>query len=863
MSDATPFGASTPLSENELIGLQLTFLEDIEDRASLAIILAGAVRHHHLSPFATLYRQDEPVTSIYILASGIINQYREDIVEGKRVRRIVRTVKAGKLLGHLEFLYGSAYATNARSEEYCHLISINIHAFSRLLYRFPQIRNRLLSKEVADRLSTFPFMRTLPLPSHLHPIVWGFLADDTKIDVKKPGEVVYRVGSVENDIFLIHQGQIKIEQNGDPEETHLLGNGAMFGSARMAAGFIGLGSIDREMVHDATSQTNTLLYRIPYHNFKSLTGLEPEDEIRQGIERREREISRLVIFSTIDDKTRRTIVGFVSHAYIPNTHLIIHQGEIADSLWVLVSGRAAIRALDKDGNQMSNAMATGPTYFAEQALLGQIPQQSTVEAQPGSEWLRFHWRDLEAASRQLKVDLRNRLFIQPSSQLQERSQNSRPSRGESDGGQPQGTSDQIQYDWLQPGERVLLRTRRHWISFLRKNLPAIIIFLFAMLGFLIAGFLPGTQYYLRALIIFLLVIDGVALAWGTIDYLNDWLAITDTRVVHQEKVLFVNEWRKEAPLEQIQNVDFSTTWLGKILDYGTLTIATAARVGTITFDFSTNFRQLREKIIEQRRVRISSTTAASKLHIQQMLEKRLGIAINIPSRVYHGGPQTTEVRTLRRRLSHGVETHLHRERGNRIIWRKHWLVLLPRLWLPLLIFLLMALFAALPPLTEMLGMPGETVPFLNALTIVGVLLTLIALGNVIWVIADWRNDTYEVSSDEIVHVDRMPLGLSEDRKSANLGRIQNVEMSIPSTLHWLFNYGNVICQTAAETGDFIFYGVPDPRAVAREILARMGEHKRKAEQKTAEERSQDLPDWFELYNRIEPEILEERAQRNG
>lgn len=863
MSAADSFDAGAPLSESELLGLQLTFLEGIEDRAALAIILAGAVRHHHLPPFTMLYRQDEPVTYIYILASGIINQYREDIIEGKRVRRIVRTATAGKLLGHLEFLYGSAYATNARSEEYCHLISITIHAFSRLLYRFPQIRNRLLAKDVADRLSTFPFMRTLPLPSHLHPVVCGFLADDAKSDIKKPGEVVYRAGSVENDIFLIHRGQVKLEQIGDPEETHLLGNGAMFGSARTAAGFVGLGSVDREMVHDATSQTNTLLYRIPYHNFKSLTGLEPEDEIRQGIERREREISRLAIFSPLDDKTQRTIVGFVSHIYLPNTHLIIHQGEIADSLWVLVSGRAAIRALDRDGNQMSNAVAVGPTYFAEQALLGQVPQQSTVEAQPGSEWLRFHWRDLEAASRQLKIDLRNRLFIQRSAQIQERSQSGQSSRDEGDGELLQGSPDQKQYDWLQPGERILLRTRRHWIAFLRKNLPTIIIFLFAVLGYLIADFLPGAQTYLRILIIFLLVIDGIALAWGTIDYLNDWLAITDTRVVHQEKVLLITEWRKEAPLEQIQNVDFSTTWLGKILDYGTLTIATAARIGTITFDFSTNFRQLRDKIIEQRRVRISSTTAASKLHIQQMLEKRLGIAISIPSRVYHGGPQTTEVRTLRRRLSSSVETHLRRERGDRIIWRKHWLVLLPRLWLPLLIFLLMAVFAVLPPLTEMLGVPRESIPFLNALTIVGVALTLIALGNVIWVIADWRNDTYEVSSNEIVHVDRMPLGLSEDRKSASLGRIQNVEMSIPSTLHWLFNYGNVTCQTAAETGDFVFSGVPDPRAVAREILARMDEHKRRAEQKTAEERSQDLPDWFELYNRIEPEILEERAQRNS
>jgi uncharacterized membrane protein YdbT with pleckstrin-like domain len=354
----------------------------------------------------------------------------------------------------------------------------------------------------------------------------------------------------------------------------------------------------------------------------------------------------------------------------------------------------------------------------------------------------------------------------------------------------------------------------------------------------------------------------VTIIWGTIDYFNDWLAITDQRVVHQEKVLFVNEWRKQAPLEQIQNVDFSTTWLGKFLDYGTLTIATAATAGTITFDFSTGFSRLRDVIMKQREQRRRNTTAASKLTIHRMLEARLGIAVEIPSRVYHGGPSLKEKPTLRKRFSRSVEARMRREQGDRVIWRKHWLVLVPRLWFPLLVFLIVTILAILPPITELLGAPDEAIPVLNALTLVGVVFTLFALAQVIWVIADWRNDTYEVSNEEIVHVDRMPLGLSEDRKSANLGRIQNVSMSIPSTLHWLFNYGNVTCQTAAELGAFVFYGVPDPRRVEQEILTRMERHRRRSETDAATKRSQDLPDWFEMYNRIEPELLDDRFQRN-
>ncbi len=407
MNAFDPFADSLPLEQSQVTAMRFAFLAGI-DATEWAPILAGAMRQHILPPFKMIYRQDEPINAIYILASGLVGQYREEEVEGRSERWVSRTVGEGKLLGHLEFMQGIPYATNARTEDLCILVSIDIRAFSRLVYHFPAIRNKLYPQKIAARLGTFPFMSRLEMPAPLHPIVCAFLADETTVEDKiKPGQVLYRVGDLVKDIFFVHQGQVKIEQHGNPEETHLLGNGAMFGSAQSASGFIGLGSVDRAMVHEATAQTNTVLYRLPYHSFKSITRIEPEEEIRTSIGQREMIIDRLAVFSKIrDQETKKVIAGFVNHAYFPNTHLLVQQGEIADSLWVLINGQASIRALDPQGFQLSSAVASGPTYFAEQALLGQMQQGSTVEALPGSEWLRFHWRDLEAASKQLKTDLR-------------------------------------------------------------------------------------------------------------------------------------------------------------------------------------------------------------------------------------------------------------------------------------------------------------------------------------------------------------------------------------------------------------------------------------------------------------------------
>lgn len=856
MSKRPDFFDVKPLSDDEdikrIIGLKLNFLEGI-DKDTLTAFIANAMQRVYLAPFKFLYYQDEPVTAVYILVSGRVNQYRQEqnVNDRQRHRLIARTVDKGKLLGHLEFLYGIPYATYARSEEYCELLAIDARALSRLIYDYPLIRNKLFPKQVADRLSTFPFMRRLELPSGLQPIVSGFLADETTFRQYEPEEPIYRSGDLSEQIYLVHQGQVKLGLAGHPEETYLLGNGAMFGAAQDAAGYIGIGSTDRFMLHHATSQTKTEVYAVPYHRFQSITGLDPERVMREDIRLREAVIEQLPIFSDLSLQEQRSIAGYVSHFYVPHVRLLIHQGEAADSLWVLIRGNASVRALDANGNLISSATATGLTYFAEQALLGMIPQESTVEAQAGSEWLRFHWSDLEAASKYLKVDLRSRLRIKQRGQVVERP----PERK------------QPRYDWLEPGEIIVMRVRRHWVAFFVKNLLTILLFIIALGLYLVAdwlaGFVPGGALVSRVIIVAVLLIDLIALLWGTIDYWNDWLVITDRRVIHQEKVLFAMELRNQAQLNDIQNVDFKTTWPGKILNYSTMTIETAASAGKITFDYAAHFNELEKEIKRGRELCRRYTEAASKSSIQRTLEARLGLAVDIPSRVYRGGRPVPKKLTLRRRLEHFFRSHMRRQQGDRIIWRKHWLVLVPRLWFPLLVFLSMVLFALLPSFSEAMGASREAIPFLRWLTILGVLATLAAFAHLIWVIADWRNDTYEVSDEEIVHVDRMPLGLSEDRKSANLGRIQNVTMSIPSPLHWLFNFGNVQCQTAAEGGSFDFVGVPEPRMVAQEISRRMENYRRRTERQAAINRAKDLPDWFEMYNRIEPEVSEERINSNG
>jgi hypothetical protein len=44
--------------------------------------------------------------------------------------------------------------------------------------------------------------------------------------------------------------------------------------------------------------------------------------------------------------------------------------------------------------------------------------------------------------------------------------------------------------------------------------------------------------------------------------------------------------------------------------------------------------------------------------------------------------------------------------------------------------------------------------------------------------------------------------------------------------------------------------VPDPRGVAVEIQRRIEDFRYRAEMARARQRAQELPDWFEMYNRL-------------
>ncbi len=827
--------AGVPDADIKLHIQQLNFLAGVST-AEAVELLANSVQEVYLYDRQVLCEQDQPIHAVWLILEGRISQFRrQQDAQGKPRQSLARECGPGTLIGAYDFLFTTTYRTRASALETCRLLKIEARALSRLIFRFPNVREQLAPLGLIGRLRTFPLLGAVEL------VGLGFLADALTGAEHKEGEVLYHKGDSVDQIYLLSQGQVELRWN--RENIDWVGNGTFLGLAHHAGGAPVV-----NVEHDCIVSIKAEIYAAPRSTFMSITGLRPDDSGLELIAQRIELIRGLSIFSKFKAVQKQQLAGFFSHNCYPANHLLIQQNEAADSFWVLMPGSGAIiHALDKDGRNMPDTPVTGMTYFAETALLGQIPQDSTVEAEAGSQWLRLHWHDFyymdEVDPADLRAELQIPSVVQPVLM---------------------GKEARRRYPWLQPGETVAYFSRRHWIAFIIKNFLTL-IFMGLVVVFGIVGYaMPGQQIWVIFMVIVLLLLATLALIWGILDYRNDWLVVTNRRVVNQEKLLFVHVWRKEAPLEQIQSIDFIRTFIGRWLGYGTLIVRTAGTAGEIAFNFTTDFTRLRTVIRGQQEQRRRHATAQSKMNIHRRLEQRLGLMVDPPSRVARAEPPPSlQPQGWRSRLAGREGLGIRWQEGNHIVWRKHWMALLPQIgwtWLaPFFIITLAlgswAIYTRLVP-TDFEAAAYGVQWFLA-------LFALLFTGRLIWVVIDWYNDTYEVSDTEVVNLRKLPFGLTEDRRAAPLARIQNVEMRIPSPLHWLFDYGTVVIQTAAEFGSLIFYSVPNPRAVADEILGRMEKERKRQEEEEARQRAQDLPDWFEMYNRLEQGGAGERVKNNS
>jgi uncharacterized membrane protein YdbT with pleckstrin-like domain len=121
---------------------------------------------------------------------------------------------------------------------------------------------------------------------------------------------------------------------------------------------------------------------------------------------------------------------------------------------------------------------------------------------------------------------------------------------------------------LQPGEKVLYSTNAHWMFYL----PAIAAWILALV-LLILSRTTTTEGIILLCLAASAIVAIVALYWTVKAWFHRWTTETDVtnlRVVH--KTGFIKRRTFEMALDKVESVDVNQSILGRLLDFGDVTI---------------------------------------------------------------------------------------------------------------------------------------------------------------------------------------------------------------------------------------------------------------------------------------------------
>ncbi|MBX0327484.1 PH domain-containing protein [Oscillochloris sp. ZM17-4] len=315
---------------------------------------------------------------------------------------------------------------------------------------------------------------------------------------------------------------------------------------------------------------------------------------------------------------------------------------------------------------------------------------------------------------------------------------------------------------------------------------------------------------LDAVNIILFILAAICLLFtffGTYDWLNDELILTNKRVVYDNDEVFIPKLierrvQEQIYIEDIQDVVASTkTYSQHWLGYGVV-IVKSARIGSqITFESAANPKLMQQKIMGEVNSYRKQHTAAE---FDRMIETKVYNAQG-EKKVFKKDIKTSQgVRWLRWLFHENPEIN---EDNGTITWRAHWIFAVRALIGPVLMLFGGLLVIAIG--TSLLQ-PG---PALIGVATAALIISFVAWAS--WEIEDHRNDLYILSQTNVIDIEKKPFG-PEDRRQASLGAVTNVSFET-TFISNLLGYGNVVLETAGGGGKFTFDHVPRPRDVVQKI----------------------------------------------
>lgn len=516
------------------------------------------------------------------------------------------------------------------------------------------------------------------------------------------------------------------------------------------------------------------------------------------------------LFSALPDEDLPIIGEALVRVELPAGEILFEEGEDIDGIFLVETGK--LTGFDQENGHIAD--------YKRGDILGLITsnmaneRQETIQAQKNSQVWYLSGANLERLISE-RPAFAETVTVLANSQVMVR---------------------RMAMPWLEADEKVSLIARKHPVFLLFAGAPPILFFALTLVGL---NYLQPESIMLG--VMFFFFICAVWLLWNINNWANDFYLITSKRMVWVERVSGFYESRQEAPLGTLISVGVQTGQMGAILGFADVIVRTY--YGDIRFERVAHAKTI-GKLIE-------SFWAKSKhvdleldaKEIRRVLREKFGKA-----------PE--EVTSKELQDEYGIENEIPRaeisffewlfsdflkvryEAGGSITYRKHWVVLLRKIFLSLAGAVLSAGFVIAVLTRNISGLNSGM-----ALTL-GFFALMVSFAVMLYQYVDWRNDVFQLTPNQVIDLDRKPFG-RESRRAAPLDNILSIEYERRGIIPMIFNFGTVYI-TVGNT-QLTFNNVYHPSDVQQDIFARMGKHVQETQDRQTNQERDRIAQWFKVF----------------
>lgn len=527
------------------------------------------------------------------------------------------------------------------------------------------------------------------------------------------------------------------------------------------------------------------------------------------------------LFSALPDEDLSPIANALVMVELPSGEVLFEEGEEVDGLFLVETGK--LIGFDQD-RQFSRPYQRGDILGLANNSSGN-QRQETIQAQTNSRVWFISGANIEQLSAD-RPEFAETLTVLANSQMMIR---------------------RLPMPWLEADEKVSLITRKHPVFLLFALTPPLLVFVVTLLGL---NFLQA-QFAMLALIgmVIAFLICAIWLLWNINNWANDYYLITSKRMVWVERVSGFYESRQEAPLATLISVGVKTTQMGALLGFSDVMVRTfigdirfervahAKTIGKLIESFWTKSKHV-DLELDAKEIRKALREKFGKSPEEvtsEELEEEYGINNEMPQ---------SEIGFLEWLFSDFLK--VRNEMGGAITYRKHWIILLNKVFLSLMGMLLSAAF--------IIALVTRNITNLNygmAITLASFLM-LMCFFILIYQYVDWRNDVFQLTPNQVVDLDRKPFG-RESRRAAPLENILSIEYERRGIIPMLFNFGTVYITVG--NSQLTFNNVHQPSKVQQDIFSRMGKHTQEKEDRQILQERDRIAQWFKVFQEESQEML--------